>query len=107
HTDPESLVGARVPITGVAGDQQAALFGQACFDPGATKNTYGTGSFVLMNTGERPVRSASLITTIACGRDGRLAYALEGSIFVTGAAIQWLRDGLRILDVSDEAGPVA
>jgi glycerol kinase len=107
HTDPDRLLGARVPITGIAGDQQAALFGQACFDPGATKNTYGTGSFVLMNTGERPVRSTGLLSTIACGRDGGLAYALEGSIFVTGAAIQWLRDGLGILDASTEAGPLA
>jgi glycerol kinase len=107
HTDPDHLLGARVPISGIAGDQQAALFGQACFEPGATKNTYGTGSFVLMNTGERPVRSTGLLTTIACGRDGRLAYALEGSIFVTGAAIQWLRDGLHILDASTDAGPLA
>ena len=107
YTDPDRLLGTRIPITGVAGDQQAALFGQACFEPGATKNTYGTGSFVLMNTGDRPVRSTGLLTTIACGRDGGLAYALEGSIFVTGAAIQWLRDGLRILDASGEAGSVA
>jgi glycerol kinase len=107
HTDPDRLLGARVPITGIAGDQQAALFGQACFEPGATKNTYGTGSFVLMNTGDRPVRSTALLTTIGCGRDGGLAYALEGSIFVTGAAIQWLRDGLGILDTSSDAGPLA
>jgi glycerol kinase len=107
HTDPDRLLGARVPISGIAGDQQAALFGQACFEPGTAKNTYGTGSFVLMNTGDRPVRSTSLLTTIACGHDGGLAYALEGSIFVTGAAIQWLRDGLGILDASKEAWPVA
>jgi glycerol kinase len=107
HTDPDRLLGARVPIAGIAGDQQAALFGQACFEPGDTKNTYGTGSFVLMNTGERPVRSPGLLTTIACGRDGGLAYALEGSIFVTGAAVQWLRDGLQILDASTDAGPLA
>jgi glycerol kinase len=107
QTDPDRLLGARVPISGIAGDQQAALFGQACFEPGATKNTYGTGSFVLMNTGARPARSTGLLTTIACGRDGGLAYALEGSIFVTGAAIQWLRDGLHILDASTEAGPLA
>jgi glycerol kinase len=106
-TDPDRLLGARIPISGIAGDQQAALFGQACFEPGATKNTYGTGSFVLMNTGQRPVRSTGLLTTIACGRDGGLAYALEGSIFVTGAALQWLRDGLRVLDASSEAGPLA
>jgi glycerol kinase len=105
--DPERLLGAAVPIAGVAGDQQAALFGQACFEPGSTKNTYGTGSFVLMNTGERPVRAPGLLTTVACGRDAGLAYALEGSIFVTGAAIQWLRDGLGILETSAEAGPLA
>src|SRR5207247_1787523 len=93
-TDPDRLLGARIPISGIAGDQQAALFGQACFEPGASKNAYGTGSFVLMNTGGHPSRSASgLITTIACGPGGRIAYALEGSIFITGAAIQWLRDG--------------
>jgi glycerol kinase len=108
ETDPERFLGARIPISGVAGDQQAALFGQACFTPGTTKNTYGTGSFVLMNTGTRAPRSASgLITTIACGTDDRPTYALEGSIFVTGAAIQWLRDGLEILRSSSEAGPVA
>jgi glycerol kinase len=106
-SDPDHLQGARLPISGIAGDQQAALFGQACFEAGATKNTYGTGSFVLMNTGRRPVRATGLLTTIACGADGGLAYALEGSIFVTGAAIQWLRDGLGILDAAGEAGPVA
>lgn len=107
-TDPDAFFGARVPISGVAGDQQAALFGQACFQPGSAKNTYGTGSFVLMNTGERPVDSSSgLITTIAAGDDDRPRYALEGSIFVTGAAIQWLRDGLGLIKNSGEAGPVA
>lgn len=107
-TDPDRLLGARVPISGIAGDQQAALFGQACFVPGASKNTYGTGSFVLMNTGDRPVRSTSgLIATIACGPGGRIAYALEGSIFVTGAAIQWLRDGLGLIGSASEAGPLA
>jgi glycerol kinase len=106
-TDPDRLLGARIPISGIAGDQQAALFGQACFEPGSAKNTYGTGSFVLMNTGQRRVRSKRLLSTIACGRDGQLAYALEGSIFVTGAAIQWLRDGLGILSASSEAGPMA
>ncbi|HEY3209452.1 MAG TPA: glycerol kinase GlpK [Actinomycetota bacterium] len=108
ETDPERFFGARIPIAGVAGDQQAALFGQACFTPGTTKNTYGTGSFVLMNTGDRaPVSTAGLITTIACGEGDQPTYALEGSIFVTGAAIQWLRDGLGILDSSSDAGPVA
>ena len=107
-TDPERFFGARVPISGIAGDQQAALFGQACFAPGATKNTYGTGSFVLMNTGDRAPRSSSgLITTLACGQGDRATYALEGSIFVTGAAIQWLRDGLGILADSSEAGSIA
>jgi glycerol kinase len=108
ESDPAAFLGERIPIAGCAGDQQAALFGQACFDPGTTKNTYGTGSFVLMNTGDRAPRSASgLITTIACGQGDRPTYALEGSIFVTGAAVQWLRDGLGILQSSAEAGPVA
>jgi glycerol kinase len=107
-TDPDELLGARVPISGVAGDQQAALFGQACFEPGAAKNTYGTGSFILMNTGSAPTSSSSgLITTIACGPDDAVVYALEGSIFVTGAAIQWLRDGLGIIRRAAEAGPLA
>ncbi|MBW1817624.1 MAG: glycerol kinase GlpK [Deltaproteobacteria bacterium] len=93
--------GARIPITGVAGDQQAALFGQACFEPGMAKNTYGTGCFLLMNTGDRPFASRSgLLTTIAWGLDGRIHYALEGSVFVAGAAIQWLRDGLKIIDIA-------
>jgi glycerol kinase len=107
-TDPERFLGARIPISGIAGDQQAALFGQACFAPGATKNTYGTGSFVLMNTGDRPARSSSgLLTTVACGGDDTPTYALEGSIFVTGAAIQWLRDGLEMIADAGEAGPLA
>jgi len=93
--------GARIPITGVAGDQQAALFGQACFEPGMAKNTYGTGCFLLMNTGDRPFASRSgLLTTIAWGLDARIHYALEGSVFVAGAAIQWLRDGLKIIDIA-------
>ncbi len=91
--------GEKIPITGVAGDQQAALFGQACFAEGMAKNTYGTGCFLLMNTGERLSLSQSgLLTTIAWGLDGHINYALEGSIFVAGAAIQWLRDGLKIID---------
>lgn len=90
--------GTEVPIAGVAGDQQAALFGQACFGEGMAKNTYGTGCFMLMNTGEKAVRSENgLLTTIAWGIDGKINYALEGSIFVAGSAIQWLRDGLRML----------
>jgi hypothetical protein len=87
-----------VPIAGIAGDQQAALFGQACFTPGLVKNTYGTGCFVLMYTGDEAVRSKhGLLTTIACAADGSPAYALEGSVFVAGAAMQWLRDGLGLI----------
>ncbi|CAN5174483.1 glycerol kinase GlpK [soil metagenome] len=96
-----------IPITGVAGDQQAALFGQACIEPGATKNTYGTGSFVLMHTGEAASMSPTLLTTLACSDEGSRAYALEGSIFVSGAALQWLRDGLSLLERTDQAGPIA
>lgn len=89
--------GHQVPIAGVAGDQQAALFGQACYQEGMAKNTYGTGCFMLMNTGEKAVKSEhGLLTTIAWGLDGKVEYALEGSIFVAGSAIQWLRDGLRM-----------
>ena len=89
--------GHHVPIAGVAGDQQAALFGQACFEKGMVKNTYGTGCFMLMHTGNEPVRSEhGLLTTLACGMEGKVEYALEGSIFVGGSAIQWLRDGLRM-----------
>jgi glycerol kinase len=104
RTDPESFLGLSLPIAGVAGDQQAALFGQACYAPGASKCTYGTGSFVLANTGPRIVRSRSgLVSTVAWMDDsGKLTYALEGSVFVTGAAIQWLRDGLGLIaQVSD------
>jgi len=98
HTDRNLFFGEEIPIGGVAGDQQAALFGQACFDEGMAKNTYGTGCFMLMNTGEKAVSSEhGLLTTIAWGLDGKVEYALEGSIFVAGSAIQWLRDGLRML----------
>lgn len=98
HTIPYHFFGFEVPIAGAAGDQQAALFGQACFDSGEGKNTYGTGCFMLMNTGEEAVKSDhGLLTTIAWGYDGKVEYALEGSIFVAGSAIQWLRDGLRML----------
>lgn len=91
--------GAPIPISGAAGDQQAALFGQTCFTPGEAKNTYGTGCFMLMNTGEKPVFSKNgLVTTIAWGLDGKVEYALEGSVFVAGAAIQWLRDELKIIE---------
>ncbi|CAM4374775.1 glycerol kinase GlpK [Paenibacillus tarimensis] len=90
--------GKRIPVAGMAGDQQAALFGQACYDEGAVKNTYGTGCFMLMNTGSKPIRSEhGLLTTIAWGLGGRIHYALEGSVFVAGSAIQWLRDGLRMI----------
>ncbi|MFD1416908.1 glycerol kinase GlpK [Oceanobacillus jeddahense] len=96
--------GEEVPIAGIAGDQQAALFGQACFEKGMAKNTYGTGCFLLMNTGEEPVESKQgLLTTIAWGLDGKVNYALEGSIFVAGSAIQWLRDGLRMIESSPES----
>lgn len=94
-----SIFGAPIPISGAAGDQQAALFGQTCFLPGEAKNTYGTGCFMLMNTGDHPVFSRNgLVTTIAWGCGGKVQYALEGSIFVAGAAIQWLRDELRLID---------
>src|SRR2546427_5966473 len=103
-----SLGEIAAPITGIAGDQQAALFGQACTGDGMAKNTYGTGSFVLMQTGTRRVPSSSgMLTTVAWRRDGALSYALEGAIFVTGAALQWLRDGLGIIGSAGEAGPLA
>ena len=100
---------AGIPVSGIAGDQQAALFGQACFTPGMAKNTYGTGSFVLLNVGEHcPPPTDGMLTTIAWTlADGTVAYALEGSIFVTGAAIQWLRDGLGIIESATEVGPLA
>ena len=99
-----SFLGGAIPIAGAAGDQQAALFGQTCFRAGEAKNTYGTGCFLLMNTGEKPVFSDNgLVTTIAWGLDGTVNYALEGSIFVAGAAIQWLRDELRIIDSSEDS----
>lgn len=92
-----------IPITGIAGDQQAALFGQACFNTGDTKNTYGTGCFLLMNTGEKPKYSKhGLLTTIAWGIDNKIYYALEGSVFIAGAAVQWLRDGLNIINSAEE-----
>jgi glycerol kinase len=104
----KAAFGAEVPIAGIAGDQQAALFGQACFTPGAVKNTYGTGCFLLMFTGDTPVDSRrGLLTTIACAADGQPAYALEGSIFVAGAAVQWLRDGLGLLKSAAESERLA
>ncbi|MDD3369347.1 MAG: glycerol kinase GlpK [Lachnospiraceae bacterium] len=103
ETAPEYF-GASIPIAGAAGDQQAALFGQTCYTAGEAKNTYGTGCFMLMNTGEKPVFSKNgLVTTIAWGLDGKVNYALEGSIFVAGAAIQWLRDELKLIDTSPDS----
>jgi glycerol kinase len=106
-TDPQ-IFGAAIPICGVAGDQQAALIGQACFAPGALKSTYGTGCFAVLNTGKTPVASENkLLTTIAYQLGGARSYALEGSIFVAGAAVQWLRDGLRIVTSAEETGALA
>ena len=103
ETDP-SLLGGPIKIAGAAGDQQAALFGQACYHPGEAKNTYGTGAFLLMNTGEKPVFSQNgLVTTIAWGLNGKVEYALEGSVFVAGAAIQWLRDELKIIESAPDS----
>lgn len=103
NANPE-FFGAPIPIAGAAGDQQAALFGQTCFKAGEAKNTYGTGCFLLMNTGEKPVFSKNgLVTTIAWGLDGKVTYALEGSIFVAGAAIQWLRDEMKLIDSASDA----
>ena len=104
YTEESLFFGASVPIAGAAGDQQAALFGQACFEEGMVKNTYGTGCFMLMNTGEKAVKSDNgLLTTLAWGLDGKVTYALEGSIFVAGSAIQWLRDGLRMFRSAEES----
>lgn len=104
YTDPSVLFGGSVPIAGAAGDQQAALFGQTCFKPGMAKNTYGTGCFMLMNTGNEVYESKhGLLTTIAWGINGRVEYALEGSIFVAGSAVQWLRDGLRLIDSAPDS----
>jgi len=108
RSDPAAFLGIDAPISGIAGDQQAALFGQACTTVGMAKNTYGTGSFVLMQTGAQRVPSRTgMLTTVAWRRGGELSYALEGAIFITGAALQWLRDGLRIIESASEAGPLA
>jgi glycerol kinase len=109
HTHSDAgLFGVSIPIAGIAGDQQAALFGQACFEPGEAKNTYGTGSFALLHTGaQRPNSTSGLLATAAASSDGNPAYALEGSIFVTGSAVQWLRDGLGIIASADEIEPLA
>ncbi|MDR0561944.1 MAG: glycerol kinase GlpK [Spirochaetaceae bacterium] len=107
RTDHEFL-GGEVPIAGIAGDQQAALFGQRCFEPGMVKNTYGTGCFILMNTGTKAVESKNgLLTTIAWGINGTVEYALEGSVFVAGASIQWLRDGLKIIENAPQSDGIA
>ncbi|CAN5758489.1 glycerol kinase GlpK [soil metagenome] len=104
----EQLLGFAVPIAGIAGDQQAALFGQACFEPGMSKNTYGTGSFVMTNTGsERSISKHGLLTTVALQMDEKVTYALEGTIFITGAAVSWLRDGLGIIGSAAETEPLA
>ena len=107
YSDPD-ILGARIPICGVAGDQQAALFGQCCFEKGMMKNTYGTGGFLLMNTGEKPCLTENgLLTTVAWGAEGKVMYALEGSVFVCGSAIQWLRDGLKIIDSAADSAYMA
>jgi glycerol kinase len=99
---------ARVPVAGIAGDQQAALFGQACYEAGMAKNTYGTGSFILLNTGEKPIPSEKgLITTVAWGLGGKVSYAMEGSVFITGAAVQWLRDGLHLIKTAGDSEELA
>ncbi|MGJ8715437.1 glycerol kinase GlpK [Maribacter stanieri] len=108
HFGDYEIEGIKIPIAGIAGDQQAALFGQACFKKGTAKNTYGTGCFMLMNTGEKPQFSKNgLLTTIAYGLDGKVNYALEGSIFIAGAAIQWLRDGLELIEDANETEELA
>lgn len=108
HFGDYELDGVKIPIAGIAGDQQAALFGQACFKEGTAKNTYGTGCFMLMNTGEKPMFSKNgLLTTIAYGLDGKVTYALEGSIFIAGAAVQWLRDGLELIKDARETEALA
>ena len=108
RTDPAAFLGRDLPVAGIAGDQQAALFGQGCYDEGRSKCTYGTGSFVLVNTGGTPVLSARLLTTVAwMGPGGELTYALEGAVFVTGAAVQWLRDGLQVIGSAVEVEALA
>ena len=107
-TDPRAFLGLELPVAGIAGDQQAALFGQTCFSPGESKCTYGTGSFVLVNTGPERVRSdAGLLTTVAWRLGGETTYALEGAVFVTGAAVQWLRDGLGLIGAAAEVEALA
>ncbi len=99
---------ASIPVAGIAGDQQAALFGQACYQPGMAKNTYGTGSFILLNTGDKPIKSQKgLLTTVAWGLGGKVNYAMEGSVFITGAAVQWLRDGLHLIKTAADSEELA
>ena len=108
ETTPAIFDGTHVPLCAIVGDQQAALFGQACYEPGMAKNTYGTGAFVLINSGEKPITSKhGLLTSLAWGLDGKVIYVLEGSIFISGAAVQWLRDGLRIISKSSESENLA
>jgi len=108
RTIKTGILPAGIPISGIAGDQQAALFGQTCFDPGQIKSTYGTGSFILLNAGKhRPISKHGLVTTLACGASGEPVYALEGSVFVAGAAIQWLRDGLKIIKKASDSERLA
>jgi len=108
YTDHQTFGGADIPIAGAAGDQQAALFGQGCFMQGMLKNTYGTGCFIVLNTGEFPIQSRNgLISTIAWGIDSKVEYALEGSVFIAGASVQWLRDGLRVIGSAEESERLA
>ena len=108
HTQSFHFYGSEVPISGMAGDQQAALFGQLAFEPGMIKNTYGTGAFIVMNTGEKPqISKNNLLTTIGYGINGKVYYALEGSVFVAGSAIQWLRDGLRLIETAPQSEELA
>ncbi|MDT2830703.1 glycerol kinase GlpK [Vagococcus carniphilus] len=108
YTQSYHFYGSEVPISGMAGDQQAALFGQLAFEPGMIKNTYGTGAFIVMNTGEKPqISKNNLLTTIGYGINGKVYYALEGSVFVAGSAIQWLRDGLRMIETAPESEEIA
>ena len=108
YTAPHHFFGKKVPISGIAGDQQAALFGQTCFESGMVKNTYGTGCFMLMNTGEKPIISEhGLLTTIAWGIDNHITYALEGSVFVAGSSVQWLRDGIKLISSAQETEKLA
>jgi glycerol kinase len=108
YTSPAVFFGGEVPLSGIIGDQQSALFGQTCFREGQAKNTYGTGCFLLMNTGEKPVASQNnLLTTIAWGTEKKVEYALEGSVFIAGAVVQWLRDGLRIISRASDSEPLA